>query len=240
MKNTIKLGLCSAVALALASSAYATSNQLRYSVDGANWTVISDGGAGDLDATANNNITVLVLGGGFNLTITTHGFNAGTAASPDIDLDIAGSALGAGTLIVEYSDTGFTPVPTGSYLLHAGGSLGSGVTDISYALVGDNTLYAGTTPTAPGSPFPPASIPGGGVIGPINGFGDAIHGAFASQANPYSLTLVQVITTTGTGIHSISDDLHLTVPDGGNTLMMLGSALSVLGLGVFRRKAKKA
>jgi len=233
MKNKILLGIYGAAAVALASTANASTDQLRYSTDGINWTVIADGGAGDSDLTANNNnISVTISGGGFNLLVTSHGFSVGTAAHPDMDLDVAGTTTGPGTLYVEYSVLDFTPPTTGNYTLHVGGSL-AGVDATESALIGNNNLYAGTD-----FPIPTSTVAGGGVIGPINGLGDAMHASFSPQDNPYSVTLVTVITSRGSGV-IISDDAHLSVPDGGNTLMMLGSALSVVGLGVFRRKAAK-
>ena len=45
-----------------------------------------------------------------------------------------------------------------------------------------------------------------------------------------------VIFTVGHSTRSIDD--FLKVPDGGNTLMLLGSALSVLGFGAFRKTRK--
>ncbi len=60
-------------------------------------------------------------------------------------------------------------------------------------------------------------------------------------SNPYSITIEADLHNTGTGIATVSATADLaTVPDGGNTLMLLGSALSILGLGTFRRKAVKA
>jgi hypothetical protein len=223
MKNNIKSLICATAILAGASAAQAVSTDaLRYSIDnGASWTVVND--------VANLNfISVSIVGGGFNITVNATGFRAGTAASPFMDLGLTGRTSGSGTLIVEYSDIGFTPVSSGAYFTSFQAS--GGVTTSERTILGANTLFAG------------ADAPISGGIGPIGPFiGPNQNGTSSSHAPggltaPYSITIVEVLTSTGAGL-GISQDAQVTVPDGGNTLVLLGSALSVLGLGAFRRKA---
>ena len=155
-----------------------------------------------------------------------------------MSLDLQNS--GAGSLYIEYGDVDFHPIPGGSYILDATGhtvpATGAG-TFTSYTFVGPDSIFAGTDPSGTFSTFPPAFSPGG-TVGPISGAGFA-SGVFPTQPNPYSITIATVYTTPARG-GFLSGDVSLTVPDGGNTLMLLGSALSVLGLGAFRRKAVKA
>jgi hypothetical protein len=231
MKNNIKTWLCTTAAVAaLASSAYAVpTDALRYSIDGGStWTTIADNASGDVNS-SDNNITALINGGGFNLVVTI-GFNSGTAGKPDMDLHVAGTTTGSGGLIVEYSDINFGPVPTGAYNTSFFVNNGAGASASERTIIGANSLFAG------------ANTPLTGGIGPIGPFTTGSGTSSASvpgQSDPYSITLVQVLTSSGAG-NSISTDAHLSVPDGGNTFMLLGSALSVLGLGVFRNARKSA
>jgi hypothetical protein len=241
MKKNIILGAGSMVAmLALATSVYATpTDQLRYSINGGAWVVVTDNGAGDTFGTLDNLISIQLTTGPFVGTIST-ARNIGTAGHPLLDLDL--QLAGTGTIVVEYSDIGFQPIPSGAYILHGGvGSQSPGSVNNLYAFVGPNSLYGGTDPVSPSSPFPPTVTPGG-TLGPILNNGANVTGTFPGQSNPYSLTIADVYTSPDRGQTAgfISDDTSLTVPDGGNTILMLGAALSVLGFGALRRKAVKA
>jgi hypothetical protein len=224
MKNNIKSLLCATAVLALTSAAQALStDSLRYSTDnGATWTTIADSGSSGF-------ISTTIVGGGFNLTVSATGSSSGTLSSPSMDLGLNGHTTGAGTLIVEYSDLGFAPVSGGSYTTTFFGN--GGVTSSERTILGANTLFAG------------ANVPISGGIGPIGPFitgsGSASASAPAGLTAPYSITLVEILTSTGAG-QNVSVDGHLTVPDGGNTLVLLGSALSVLGMAAFRRKSAVA
>ena len=104
----------------------------------------------------------------------------------------------------------------------------------AYTVIGADTLFSGADIVG-GVPTGPSVI---ASIGPESGtFAASGSVAPGSQSDPYSITLVQVFTLSPNG-NGISTDQRVTVPDGGNTLMLLGSALSVLGLCKFRsRKA---
>ena len=246
-KNIITLACSAAAVLACVSSTQATPG-IRWSFDGGStWsTTVNDGGAGDTKGAAGQ-VGVDITLGGFTFSASGTGSTKpllGTAGSPIMDLGVNGAGTtGGGTLIVEFTETDYSPVPNGSYLT------GFGVNNLfssgtMYAFIGANSQFAGAGFAA--------NVPTGTAIthiGPLSGNSSGTaSGVFAGvQPNPYSITIAEVYTLPGTrdipGGVSISGDGNLqTVPDGGNTLMLLGSALSVLGLGVFRnsRKSVKA
>jgi hypothetical protein len=245
-KNIITLACSAAAVLACVSSTQATPG-IRWSFDGGTtWSAtVNDGGVGDTKA-AVGQVGVDITLGGFTFSASGTGATKpllGTAGSPIMDLGVDGAgSTGGGTLIVEFTETDYSPVPHGSYIT------GFGVNNLfsagtMYTFIGANSQFAGAGFSG-GLPTGPVIS----TIGPLSGNHSANgSGVFAGvQPNPYSITLAEVYTLPGSptapsGV-SISGDGNLTVPDGGNTLMLLGSALSVLGLGVFRnsRKAVKA
>ena len=231
MKKNLTSWLCKAAALlAVASTAQAVNTDaLRYSLNGGSWVTVTDGGAGDVNP-GNNSISVFILGGGFNLVLTS-GFESGLTPSsnPNMDLHVSGTTTGAGTIVIEYSDIGFSPIPAGGYSTSFFNN-SPGVVGSERTIVGGNTLFAGGDLPLTG---------GIGVIGPFDVGSGNSAGAVPGQSDPYSITLATSLTSTSAG-GSISSDAHLTVPDGGNTLMLLGSALSVLGFVAFRNSRKSA
>lgn len=232
MKNTIKFGLCSAVALAFASSVYATpSNGVRFSTDGINWTTtVIDEGAGDLGSGIPGFInTTPITVGNFHVVVTTS-FTypiAGSLNSPILEMHVTGITVGAGDLWVEFSSSGYT-TPAGSTLITSAINNQPGVTQTEVTRIGANntdTLFdpAGTTFS---------------TIGPLtSGTAGTSSGAVPGGVTPFVITIQDHFTADAAGRTLSSDDL-VRVPDGGNTLMLLGSALSVLGLGVFRKSRK--
>jgi len=232
MKKHTILGLCSAAAaLAFASSANATpTDEIRYSLDGGStWTYVADGSGADTNPN-DNNIGVNLIGSSFVVNISSSGFESGTSANPSVDLGVSGHTTGSGSLnlVVEYSDVGFTPIPTGSFITHFFQSGGPSATE--YTVIGNGGALFSGADISGGVPTGPTVI---GPIGPFSlGSGSSI--GFGAPTDPYSITLVETFTGSG----SISSDAHLTVPDGGSTMMLLGSALSVLGFGVFRKSRK--
>ena len=235
-KNTI-LGVVGAAAMLACLSAYATpTDQVRYSIDGGvTWTTIADNSGSDTQP-ADEAINVNIAGSSFVIHISSSAFESGTLSKPAMDLGVSGSTTGTGTLnlIVEYTDVGFTPRPTGSFLttFFQNGT----VSATEWTVIGN-----GSTPFSGADINPVTHAPTGpAVVGPI---GPLVSGGVTSgsssagalgETDPYVITLVERYTGSGT----ISSDASLTVPDGGNTLMLLGSALSVLGLGVFRKSRK--
>lgn len=224
MKNNIKLGICSAVAaLAMATTAHAIPNQdgIQWSFDnGATWSSTV------FDTDGNGSVLASIVGSGYNLDVIaghTYPF-AGTPATPDMDLSISG-VRGAGTLIVQFSGLDFTPIPSGSYMTTFGLTAGAPATETTIIGVGGNNLFqAGVA----------AATIGGAATGTYH---SSIGAPVTGQSAPYAITL-SVDFGRGTEGATVSMDSHLTVPDGGNTLMLLGSALSALGFVTFRKSRK--
>lgn len=236
MKKNIIKSLCGAAALlAAASTASAiTTDAIRVSIDGgAHWTTVNDGDTtanGDFNSAPFKIIAAFNLGSGaFTVSVGGIGTGSGTA-SPFLDISVAGT-MDAGTLIVQFSANGFAPVSGGGYVTtQTENGNNNALTETTFfgGGAGVNSLFDTT-----GGNLTPISL----LPGPIGGTssGPAPGGLTA----PYSITIQDVFTSGGGG--NLSADTTVKVPDGGNTLMLLGSALSVLGLGVFRnRKAVKA
>jgi len=236
MKNKQILGLSAAV-LTLASSAYAvqTIDAIRWSTDGVTWNVanqVNDGGAGDASA-VNGFISTSISINGWNLQLVGSSTypNLGTQAAPQMDLAIQGTS-GTGSLYIEFSVQDFQPVPAGSYITSVTGTDGAGVSNSETTRIGNtNGLFA--PGISPGATF--ATV--GPLTGSQSGSSSGIVPSVPGQPNPYTITIQQVLSASQTGSR-VSTDISLEVPDGGNTLMMLGSALSVLGFGVFRKSRK--
>jgi hypothetical protein len=232
-KNTI-LGILSAAAiLAFASTASAiTSEGVRISINGGSFTTqtVTDGGAGDLSSVAGSIIAHFDFSG-LTFTLTTSGNSSGTS-SPTMTLTIGGSLANGETALVEFSANGFFPPSSGGYLTTqtvnspgaSGGYNVSETTRLGTGLNGNDLFNAGTQISS---------------IGAISGLNTATSsGSSAGASNPYSITLSDLITATSPG-NSLSITTALNVPDGGNTMVLLGSALSVLGgFSVFRKTRK--
>ena len=236
MKKNI-ISLCGAAAvLACATSAYATPT--LYITDGVNAATIADGSGGDTVGLAGaigwtggvGSWTVNILGG---LVI-------GPSSNPDIDLSFNDLFTGGAnnTITIAFLSDGYT---TGNFggLASIGGTLGSGVT-LTYQTFAQNgstaaTTFGGSTLNLAGwtgltplqvftaTPFSGASS--GGLLPPPGG-------------NPFELLQVVTITAPSSSrANQSSGDAHLTaVPDGGSTLMLLGSGLTALAF--FRRSFK--
>lgn len=196
---------------------------MRISDDQSNSFLIVDNGIGDLSAVNG----VVVFSGTFgNWVITTDtGVTkpvSGNAVRPYMDVNfIATSSTPGGTLVIEFSETGFGPMAAGTnYVLDIGGTT-QGVVNCTTLVDVNNVLFGGL------------AIGGGTFSG----------GAFACEAgapgtytSPYSLTK-RITITHGSGVLTSSGDTQVTVPDGGTTIAMFG--LSLLGLGALRRKQSK-
>lgn len=222
MKKNILLG--AAAVVALASSAYATP-ELYVSDGTTKATVVASGGVASFNGAIGNWV----------VNVDT-GQDVGNPARPDVDLNFSDTFLGnsGNTITIAYLSDGYT-TGTFSGIAHIGGTLGSGIGTgwtlnySTYAQSGStaSTTFgtaainlAGWTPLTPGMTFtgsPFAGTSGGGILPPVGG-------------NPYEV--LQVITITApntTGRIVASGDATLTVPDGGTTLMLLGSSITALG-----------
>jgi len=247
MKNKILIASGTAAMLALASSAYATSS--------IGIQVAFNGGAPQPAQTLNDNGTVAIVGppttwigdtdptvgsiaatysfGGLTAELVFGGPGSSGTSIPFLNLVINGTLQAGQSVKVLFSANGFSFPPSGHAVLSdteniSPGSYSFGAKSWTSGTGGalfdeSNPLLTDTTLLASG---PPAIVTGSVPL---------------STSNPYSITIEADLVNTGTGVATLSATSVLTtVPDGGNTMMMLGSALSILGLGAFRRKARKA
>jgi VPDSG-CTERM motif len=206
------------VASGLALSAHATPT-LTLS-DGTTTIMVMDNQAGDLDPTLGSVVFNGAVGTNFNIN-TSAGLTKpgdGSASAPAIDLSSLNHALGAGTLTITFSETGFTAFP-GILTGHIGGTIavGGSLTNV----VMQNALDLVTN-----GPFGP---------GPFSGTGSAalIDGA------PYSLTQTAILTFGARGSTSFDAMASVPgVPDGGTTVTMLG--IGLLAMGAARRIYRSA
>jgi hypothetical protein len=146
--------------------------------------------------------------GNWNINVST-GIANGTTLFPVLDLnsvDQFTSGLG-NILTITFTDDNLGPLAS-SYLNAIGGTE-NGTADAFSVLV-NGVLLSSSAQSFGITPF----------SGTASG---AISGSF-----PTTLSLVAVLTA-GSGGQTSFDD-HLTVPDGGATVMMLGAALSAIGL----------
>jgi hypothetical protein len=235
-KNTI-LGILSAAAvLAFASSANAvTSVGVRVSFNGGAFQEqdVTDNLAGDSNPLAGGIIASFTFVGGVTVIINTP-VNASGTGSPAMTVVIGGSLANAtDTALVEFSANGFFPPSSGGYLttqtVNSFGYNVSEATRVGTGLNGNDLFNPGT-----GTPISTiGAITADGL--PHTGTGT---GSSVGASSPYSITFNDLITATSAR-NQISVTTALSVPDGGNTMVLLGSALSVLGgFSVFRKSRK--
>jgi len=135
---------------------------------------------------------------------------AGGAVAP------TGDYIGTQGATVTFVPGGFTFSPLG--IVNPLWTFSVGGVNYSFAL---NSV---TSVTEVGGPLPSLHVEGWGML--------HIDGGFTDTTGFFSLS------STGTGSSFGFVAANVAVPDGGNTLMLLGSALSVLGFGVFRKSRK--
>jgi hypothetical protein len=209
MKKQLIKGLAAAAAVLCVTSAYSVPT-LRIS-DGVNPdVVVTDGGAGDSNplvgaVTWIGSIGVWVLNVDTGVTKPI----LGSATDPHMDLNYVVSSTGAGTMVISFSDDGFTY--SGALTDHWGGTTSG--TSINRVLENGQSTGIGMGPFGPGA-----------FSGTTSGTIDLVPTDV--------LTLQVAITHTGSG--PSSGDKEITVPEGGMTLTLLGSAL--VGIGFLRRK----
>lgn len=213
---------------ATTSQAALGTSWIRYSIDGGStWTSVQDNAVGDTSA-ADGVINYGFSAGAYSISIVstiTKPFGGITAAEPFMDLQVQGIANGAGGLIVEFSDIDWTPVPSGafktSFSINNGGTLATTLN----SRAGANTAFAG----------PPFAL---STVGPLTGLavGSGTAAVPVGLTAPYSITLSTVFDNRS-GFASISTDGSISVvPEGGNTLLLLGAAVTALAVfGRFRK-----
>ncbi len=222
MKNLIKPALVALTVATFAVSSYAFPTLTIDDGPGGGATVVvNDGGLGDANGAAGA-VTWVGSIGVFSINVDT-GLTKpvlGSATSPHMDLNFVTAATAAGTLTLTFEDNNFTYI--GAFLDQIGGTLTApgGSSIIDYVLKNGNQV------TALG-PFSPGAFSGSTTAGISLVPGDV-------------LALRLVINMTGAG-NASGDKEGQSVPDGGTTVLLLGAALSGLGLISRSRKlAKKA
>lgn len=182
-----------------------------------NTVVITDNGAGDSQPATLGAITWVGSVGVFTLNVNT-GLTKpqlGTATAPHMDLNFITQSVVAGQLTITFSDDGYT---------YSGGlqdAVGGTTSGMGNTVV-DRVFRDGTLVTQQG-PFGPTAF-SATTVGTVT----------LAPSNTLSLVVIINHGTAG-GNTSGNKDVN-RVPDGGTTVMLLGAALS--GLGLMRKKLK--
>lgn len=230
MKGYFKCSIGACAVVALASSVYAIPT-LVVEDGNPSFNMIQTGASGEVTiSTSDGNWSVVVASG-----TSTPPLPGGNPSTPVMDLLITATYIGSGggdPLIVSFANDSFGPT-TGSLI----GELTGQVVFGGFANVG------WTIDDGAGSHLPTIAnpLPGGvsttstSLSGPI--YDGTLNAGPIALGNPY--TLGEEITLDGTHGSSYNIDASIqanneTVPDGGTTLVLLGSALS--GLGLLKKK----
>jgi hypothetical protein len=220
MKLAKYIGLA---AIAVLPSAFATPTIIVDDNAGHTLTIV-DGDANDTSGLAGS----VSYSGGFGSWIVTVSTGVtkpltGTATSPEMDLAYSATGTGSGTLTIKFSENGFGP-SSGAANITFGGTQPSGWSSSGQVLGSSvNTEFAG-------------SGIGSTLSYGTTSFSGDTTGALPS-ASPYALTEIVNVSYSGSGVHTASGDINLSTPDGGMTLMLLGSAFG--GIEFIRRKFAK-
>ncbi|HEX4265149.1 MAG TPA: VPDSG-CTERM sorting domain-containing protein [Verrucomicrobiae bacterium] len=238
MKQILKTSIAAGAALVLAASANAAAfNQGLTISDGNGHTITLSGTTGALtyDSSVSGGL------GDWDIVITSGTAkpplgSGGSAANPFLDLGILAEYVGAGapgsTLTVTFFGTGYGPTSG-----HANAQLTGHMVNGAGGAITFNTYYsalntgATTTGIAASGPLSPSS---GGQYS-YTGSGN-VNAALYSETEV--VTLSGIAGRSNAGEYSIDASLS-TVPDGGTTLVLLGSALSSLAF-LRKRFAKVA
>jgi hypothetical protein len=232
MKTFLKYIFLAATIAAFSQVARATP-VLQISATGATSVTIWDGstatGAVDLDSEVGGVTWDGTIGGWtlrFNTGLTKPAL--GSATDPQMDLNFSAQYSGGNvsTLLILFSDNDFTS--PGNVTASIGGTA-AGAASLTYATFGG----ASNTELAYGVSNRLTLLPNvGGYTGSFSG--STTSGTFIA-GGPYELTLGIQIQQTNPGLST--GDALLTVPDSGTTLLLLGAALT--GLGLFGRLRKR-
>lgn len=235
MNKYIKSLIVVSAVVALATTAQATPTQGLIISDGAHTTTLFSSSSGFVNGNASFDNWTVVVSTGLSYPPLT---GAGSAELPVMDLNVQATSTGgtlAQNLTVTFFGTDFGPTSSGHVNSALTGHTYTGTGDkVTFSVYSDpsNLGAAAHLITASGDITPTIALP------PFTGaYGYAGSGG-PLDGTLYSLT--EVMTIAGGNAASYSLDGSLTsVPDGGTTLVLLGSALSSLAL-LRKRFAKVA
>jgi hypothetical protein len=128
------------------------------------------------------------------------------------------------TLTIKFSETGFGPTPAAGMVADLGGVLPDGSIRYRTYLDYDNQLFGTDVP-----------LTDSGIIAGPGAFANTAYGTVNGSAS-YALTQVVELVLSGPGTGSF--DAQIGVPEPA-TLLLLGSGLAVLGIGIRMRTGKK-
>ncbi len=236
MKNLFKHSIVAVATMALAGSVYAIPT-----------LVVSDGsGISSISTSASGAVTINTSDSQWSVVIATGtsyppALGQGTASAPVMDLSITATYIGNGVLgnplTISFGADAFGPT-AGNVIATLTGHVVSGTgNSVGYSTIAASGSVLPTvgTPVIAGTVLTSTTIPNSG--------GNYTSGLVGGPINLSSYSLDQVITLTGnlflgpgtgTGSSYSIDASLATVPDGGMTLVLLGSALS--GLALIKRK----
>jgi len=221
-----------ALAVALGSSPQANAAFTMRLTQGANVVTIVDGGAGDSNPLAG----VITFNGGvgiFNLNVTTGLSKPFFPTGPDAKMDlnsVNANSAGAGSLVIELSDTDWPAAGAGVLTGRVGGTVGQ-VVGNSATFAGyknlSNQLFDITNPVADiaAGPFGP---------GAFSAEVSDIHGPLNSD---YSMTLVATLVHAGASNTSFNFELTNSVPEPA-TIAAFAAGLPFIGGYFWRRRSQ--
>jgi hypothetical protein len=206
--------LLAVVTAALAATPFAHAiPQLRI-FDGITTITVSDNAAGDSSGATGRIVWNGTIGNWtFNTDVGTTSPIIGSVTNPQLDLSFNAVSNGAGgTIVISFSENGFGPSAGFSFASIGGVTQGT----VNYQTFGgtNNTLLSTSTLLSSQGPFTGA-------------FSGAVSGSGVSNGGPYSLTQMVTITHAANGI--TTGNVFLSVPDSGDTALLLGAVLASLG-----------